>query len=163
MKEENPMTATIYLLTVLYIAYVLPRLNSDVLEKLSNVFVFAVITSVILYISLNNHLLGAILAIAYILTLRRTYNLPKQVENDELNVPGAKELLGNDSLDNVSNSFEYVKNRNDQADKDDYKLKEKFPEPSLDKKQIQTFIEQYGPQGQDEVSGYDNTVTYSDF
>ena len=43
MKEENPMTATIYLLTVLYIAYVLPHLNSDVLEKLSNVFVFAVI------------------------------------------------------------------------------------------------------------------------
>ena len=27
------MTATIYLLTVLYIAYVLPHLNSDVLEK----------------------------------------------------------------------------------------------------------------------------------
>ena len=157
MKEENPMTATVYLLCVLYIAYVLPYLKSDVLEKLSNVFVFAVITSVILYISLNNHLLGAILAISYILTLRKTYNIPQQVKNDELNVPNSTELVGNDSLDNISNSFEYVKNRNNQEDKDDYKLKEKFPEPN------KTFMERYGPKEQNKISGYDNKLTYSDF
>lgn len=159
MKEENPMTATVYLLCVLYIAYVLPYLKSDVLEKLSNVFVFAVITSVILYISLNNHLLGAILAISYILTLRKTYNIPQQVKNDELNVPNSTELVGNDSLDNISNSFEYVKNRNNQEDKDDYKLKEKFPEPNNTK----TFMERYGPKEQNKISGYDNKLTYSDF
>ena len=156
MKPVNdPLTITIYLLVIFYIAYVLPILDDALLDQLRNVVVLGVLAVLILYISFENQLLGIVLTMAFVLTLRRLHTKMdvKDTPPPELNVPDGKGLVGNHSLDTVSDEELYVKKRDPmgQNDKNDYKLKE-----APEKPQITTVKQQQSAQGMNnDLPGFD--------
>ena len=161
--HNDPLSITIYLLVILYVLFVLPTIKDSVLNQLSNKYVFIMLSSLIVYISLDNHLLALVLALALVLTLRKLYQRRNNnvVEIPELNVPKAKKLIRNHSLDNISDSNEYVKNRNKNIKKKSYK--KKVTKLASNDSQVKTFENQYGTQGLNQINGYDTNEQYTPF
>tara|TARA_Y100001970_G_scaffold293791_2_gene443252 strand:- start:5125 stop:5619 length:495 start_codon:yes stop_codon:yes gene_type:complete len=164
MKQHNdPLSMSIYALIIVYVLFVLPNIKDSILNQLNNKYVFIALSSIIVYISLDNHLMAFVLACALVLTLKKLHNRQNNatVEIPELNVPKAKKLIKNHSLDNISDSNEYVKNRSKNVKKKNYK--KKVTKLASDDSQVQTLKKQQGTQGLNKIRGFDTNQQYTPF
>tara|TARA_Y100001970_G_scaffold178935_1_gene217801 strand:- start:3152 stop:3799 length:648 start_codon:yes stop_codon:yes gene_type:complete len=83
INNLNHIILAVYVLLVVYIVFIIPKLNIETIKFFKRLEIKLITMLVIIYISVSNPVLAILLSLAFILTLQELNKKPKQIVQKE--------------------------------------------------------------------------------
>ena len=83
INNLNHIILAVYVLLVVYIVFIIPKLNIETIKFFKRLEIKLITMFVIIYISVSNPVLAILLSLAFILTLQELNKKPKQIVQKE--------------------------------------------------------------------------------